>query len=164
VLHYVPLIDGEDRPSPAVGRLIDTLEPLPRQLLISMGPDGALKRTDLIAAARPLLQRTGFTLGAPGSVRMPATGVRGGVVEFDAYHPGTAAALTIHAGRAWTNHEAIIATLRMAAAGDVRIGVLVAPERYKGTAAASPIIGFLQDLAGWRGVTLDLDGVVVIPY
>ena len=85
-------------------------------------------------------------------------------IEVDAYHASTRAALTLHGGRAWTNHEAIMAILRMAAADDVGIALVGAPERYKGTPAAAPIFSFVERLSGWRGVRLDLEAVVVFSY
>lgn len=143
--------------------MLDSLAGLSDALGRTGDSTGGLRRADLVASARPILQGCGFTLAVSGAVQMPVAGSSESV-EVDAYHAGTRTALTIHGGRAWMNHEAIVALLQMAAAQDVRVAMVVAPHRYKGTPAAGPVVSFVERLADWEGVHLDLDAVVVVGY
>ena len=85
-------------------------------------------------------------------------------VGFDAIHFVEGVAVTVHAGRAWTNHEAVMAVLRMSAAHLVRVGLIIVPEHYKGSTAATNVIQFLREMANWEGVWLDLEGVAVLAH
>lgn len=145
--------------------LMAGVETVRSRLSATRKADGGLSRVKVLDAAKPQLEELGFTVGAPDSVRIDARTKSGSTsVAFDATHAGVGVAVTVHAGRAWTNHEAVMAVLRMAAAEDVRTGVLIVPEHYKGSIAAANVIQCLRDMAGWEGVWLDLEGVAVLSY
>lgn len=163
VRHYIPMASVSPDIDALVRRLEDSLSDLGPALRSATDSSGGIKRADLVLAARPHLRKAGFSTSTEGSISMPVVGANDSV-HFDAFCAGAAAALTLHAGRAWTNHEAIMSALRMAAANDVRVGILVVPDRYKGTPAAEPIEDFLRRLATWRGVVLQLDAVLVLGY
>jgi hypothetical protein len=154
-------VDHESR----TADILTSLDGIRQQLRSATSSDGGIRRNDVLALLRPHLLGLDFTVESneSGAVRMP-TGKDADDVDFAAFHTGSAIALTVHGGRAWNNNEATVAVLKMAAARRVRTGVIVLPEFYKGTASAAKAIDFLQRLAAWDGVRLDLDGVAALVY
>lgn len=102
---------------------------------------------------------------ASGELRVSAA-THDGVesVAIDALHAASGVGVTVHVGRAWTNNEALVGVLRMAAANDVRIAAVIVPDRYKGSSAAPNVHDFLLTMSRWKGVHLDLDLIAVISY
>ena len=149
-------------PSVAVRDLVSAVNGLAAAATGLRDPEGGLRKSTVLATLTPGLERLGFDTRA---VALPAASRFGDrTVPVDALHEPTATALSVHAGRAWTNHEATVAVLAMAAATTVRHAVVVVPDRYKGGAAGSNVVDFLRTLSTFRGVHLDLDHVAVVMY
>jgi hypothetical protein len=82
--------------------------------------------------------------------------------QLDFYVPDERIAVTVQAGRAWTNNEALLAVLAAAGQPAVDWLVLPVPMIYKGSAQYPQIVQQLQALATADGVGLDLKGLVVL--
>lgn len=73
-------------------------------------------------------------------------------------------AITIHAGRAWMNNEALLAVLGAACAPAVEWLILVVPQSYMRSAQHPHIVQQIASLAAASGVDLDLQGVSIVPF
>lgn len=72
--------------------------------------------------------------------------------------------ITIHAGRAWMNNEALLAVLGAACAPALEWLILVVPQSYMSSAQHSHIVQQIISLAAASGVDLDLPGVSIVPF
>lgn len=84
--------------------------------------------------------------------------------EIDLLVPERALAVSLQAGRAWTNNGALLAVLAAADAKDVRSLILFVPEHYKSGVQHAYVREQLQHLAAATGITLDLDGVLLLGF
>jgi hypothetical protein len=134
--------------------------------------------SDLIANGAGRLRKTQSDKG--GLRRDPLRAVLHGIVGDHARPPlaGTTFAsdqidfmlneapvgITIHAGRAWMNNEALLAVLGAACAPAVEWLILVVPQSYMGSAQHPHIVQQITALAAAGGVDLDLQGVSIVSF
>ncbi|EAP98558.1 hypothetical protein JNB_00280 [Janibacter sp. HTCC2649] len=127
--------------------------------------DGGLRKPVVAAAVADRLADKGFRIPVNGDLLVTAAMRLGpGSVSIDALHSISGLGVSVHAGRAWNNNEALVGVLKMAAASSVRTAAVVVPAHYKGSAAAPKISEFLENLSQWSGVHLELDGIAVFAY
>jgi hypothetical protein len=133
---------------------------------------------DLIANGADRLRQTQSDKG--GLKRDPLRAVLHGLVGDHARHPfpGTTFAydqidlmlneapvgITIQAGRAWMNNEALLAVLGAACAPAVEWLILVVPQSYMRSAQHCHIVQQISALAAAGGVDLDLQGVSIVAF
>lgn len=84
--------------------------------------------------------------------------------ELDAVVPQLATAVSVQAGRGWTNNGALLAVLAAAANSDVNWLVLAVPEFYKNGVQRVRVQQQLEALSASSGIALDLGGVWVSGY
>jgi hypothetical protein len=84
--------------------------------------------------------------------------------ELDFVLPAERLAVSVQAGRAWTNNGALLAVLAAAAESGVEWLLALVPFTYKTGAQFPPVVDQLRALAGSSGVDLDLRGIAVVAY
>ena len=73
-------------------------------------------------------------------------------------------AVSVQAGRAWTNNGALCAVLAGAADGDSAWLVLLVPDHYKGGVQRVNISAQVAALLSSPGVHLEIEAVAVVGY
>lgn len=131
------------------------LERAQHRLRATETPSGGLKRPLLRAAL----------LGAlDGSATPPVSSAEFGHTELDAVLLSDKVAISVQAGRASNNNQALIAVLAAAADPGSEWLVLVVPERYSSFTPYIKVVEQLDELAASDGIDLDLRAVAVIGY
>ena len=72
--------------------------------------------------------------------------------------------VSVHAGRAWMNNEALLALLGASCTPDLEWLILVVPQTYMGSAQHPHIVQQITALAAAGGVDLDLRGVAIAAF
>lgn len=83
---------------------------------------------------------------------------------LDAVSGADRSAVSVQAGRAHTNNEALLGVLAAASHPLVDWLILVVPERYKNSGAYVGVTAQLDALASSPGIGLDLCGIAVVAF
>ena len=118
--------------------------------------NGGLQRVDLAAVITPAVRR--LQDGVAG--RRPTFARK----EVDFVVPPLRAAVSVQAGRAWTNNGALTAVLAAASTEGVDWLLLLVPTTYKGGPQHANVRKQLVELSAARGVHLDLQGIGLLGY
>jgi hypothetical protein len=118
-------------------------------------PTGGLLRSKLRAELLSVLD---------GLVTGVTPGGEFGSAELDAVHPTDKIAVSVQAGRASNNNQALIAVLAAAADPGTEWLVLVVPDRYGSFTPYIKVVAQLNTLASADGIDLDLRAIAVLGY
>lgn len=118
-------------------------------------PTGGLLRPKLRAELLSVLD---------GLVTGVSPGGEFGSAELDAVHPTDKIAVSVQAGRASNNNQALIAVLAAAADPGTEWLVLVVPDRYGSFTPYLKVVTQLDALASADGIDLDLRAIAVLGY
>lgn len=116
---------------------------------------GGLKRDPLRAVLHGLVGEHG---------RHPPAGTTFASDQIDLMLNEAPVGITVHAGRAWMNNEALLAVLGAACAPAVDWLILVVPQSYMRSAQHPHIVQQIASLAAASGVDLDLQGVAIVSF
>lgn len=145
-----------DAPStPAVLEVAKAVERAAPRLRAAEGETGGLSRARLIKAVVPSLAAFDLT-----DKEVDSFSGR----EIDLWSAASGIAVSVQTGRAYTNNGALLAVLAAASHRPVDWLVIAVPDAYKGGAQAEPVVIQVRHLLRTRGITLDLDGVAIVPY
>lgn len=139
-----------------VALVVDTLEREAHTLRATEGSDGGLKRPQL----REAVVQSMAGLVHRGSCSTSPFGKE----ELDFVLAGRKLAISVQAGRAWSNNGALLALLGAAADPGIQWLVIAVPFVYKTGAQYAPVAGQVTDLLAAGGVDLDLAGVALVAY
>lgn len=116
---------------------------------------GGLKRQLLRAEVATLLAGLAASHPCPGSFANE---------HLDLVTNAGRVGVSVHAGRAWMNNEALLSVL--AAAGDPHVDwlILVVPLTYKHSAQHAHVVQQATALASAGGICLELAGLALVPY
>lgn len=119
-------------------------------------PGGGLRRLDLLATVGDVAKNLDLQLSDAATY---------GAAEIDLVGHRQRVAVSVQAGRAWTNNGALVAVLGAACFPGIDWLVAAVPERYKGTVTARRIQRDISALAASaNGVRLDLKGVLILSF
>ena len=117
---------------------------------------GGLQRVDLAAVITSAVRRLQAGVAGP----RPTFARK----EVDVVIQPLRAAVSVQAGRAWTNNGALTAVLAAASTEGVDWLLLLVPTTYKGGPQHANVRKQLGELAAARGVHLDLQGIGLLGY
>ena len=118
-------------------------------------PTGGLLRPKLRAELLTVLD---------GLVTGVTPGEEFGSAELDAVRPTDKIAVSVQAGRASNNNQALIAVLAAAADPGTEWLVLAVPDRYRSFTPYIKVVAQLDSLASSEGIDLDLRAIAVLGY
>lgn len=149
-------VHAEDAEAPGeVTIVVEALERDSQALRATQGPDGGLKRPMLRQAVAESLGGLGCAHGSKS---------RFASEELDFLLADQRLAISVQAGRAWTNNGALLALLAAAADPEVDWLAVMVPFSYKTGTQYSRVARQMTDLVAAHGVDLDLAGVALIAY
>lgn len=152
-IYFYPQADG--RVPPQMMAAADLIANGAARLRATQSDKGGLKRDPLRVALHDLVGE---------HAHHPLTATTFASDQIDLMLNEAPVGITIHAGRAWMNNEALLAVLGAACAPAVEWLILVVPQSYMRSAQHPHIVQQITSLAAAGGVDLDLQGVSIVPF
>jgi hypothetical protein len=152
-IYFYP--QAQERVPPQMSAAADLIVNGAARLRGTQSDKGGLKRDPLRAVLHDLVGE---------HARHPLAGTTFASDQIDLMLNEAPVGISIHAGRAWMNNEALLAVLGAACAPDLDWLILVVPQSYMRSVQHPHIVQQIASLAAASGVDLDLQGVATVPF
>ncbi len=153
--HEIHFSSPESPTPEKVSKAVTMIESQRHILRATMDERGGLKRDDLRDAMVASARKLGLDTESPAHFER---------TQLDFSHRSGRYAISLQAGRAAVNNDALLSVLAAASARAIDWLIIVLPHSYKNGKPCDKVLDQLQALAQTTGIDIDIKGVVVVGF